>query len=162
STASATSNGSGPATSDLLDAPQAFIGGSPPSNFFARYATGNPPVSPAGNFTRGDSLIASLMAPSSASTVSESFLSGTASSTLTAGSSVAASLLFMTGATAGPLTIAYNYANDIFTFTSGAANVTAHYNFDITIKDLNGNVVFNSSTSNTNLTLASPPNGPEL
>jgi hypothetical protein len=164
STAGATFNGSGNSSSDTLDAPQVFIGGSPqaPQNFFSRYAPGSPPVSPDGNFTRGDSQIVSLAGPAnSASVVSESYLNGTGPANETGTSAITASLLFTT-TTAGSLTIGYNYSNDAFVFTSGGGTATARFGFDITIKDLAGDVVFDSSTPATNLTLASPPNGVEL
>src|SRR4051794_12685832 len=68
-------NGSGIANSDPLDAPQAYLGGAPaaPQNFYARYAPGNPPVSPAGNFTRGDSITSGTLAGAK-SVIAESYL----------------------------------------------------------------------------------------
>ena len=101
-TSSATLNGSGPANSNALDTPQAYIGGSPaaPQNDFLRYAPGNPvPVSPVGNFTRGDAVIGSLTPPSSASVVSESFLNTTTATVETGSSSVTASLNFSPAST---------------------------------------------------------------
>jgi len=162
-TDSATLNGSGSANSNALDVTQAYIGGSPaaPQNFFARYAPGNPPVSPVGNFTRGDALIASLVAPNSASAVSESFLNTTTPTSETANSSLTASLLFTPTAT-GALSITYNFASDAFVFQTDGGSATANYNFNITIKDTLGNIVFSSSTASTNLTLAAPPNGGEV
>jgi PEP-CTERM motif len=160
---SATLNGSGLANSNALDAPQAYIGGTPvaPQNDFTRYAPGAIPVSPAGNFTRGDALIASLTAPNSSSVVSESFLNTTTPTSETASSSLTASLLFTPTAT-GALAMTYNFANDAYVFTTDSGSATANFNFNITIKDLAGNIVFSSSTANTNLTLASPPNGGEV
>lgn len=163
STAAATFNGSGSATSDPLNAPQVYIGGSPaaPENDFSRYAPGNPPVSPVGNFTRGDSEIVALIgANNGASVVSESFLNGNGPLAETASSNVAVSLLFTTS-TAGALNIGYSFLNDAFVFTNGGT-ATAHFGFDITIKDLAGHVVFDSATSATNVTVASPPNGLEI
>jgi len=159
----ATLNGSGSSAADPLDAPQTYIGGAPaaPQNFFARYAPGATPTSPAGNFTRGDVVIASLAPPNSSSVVSESFLNTTVKTSETANSQLTASLLFTPSAT-GALTITYNYANDAYVFFTGGGSATAQYHFNITIKDLAGNVIFNSSTPNTNLTLAAPPNGSEV
>jgi hypothetical protein len=161
--AAATLNGSGPSSSNALDAPQVFIGSSPaPENFFSRYAPGTPPAGPDGNFTRGDSLIAQLTGPNnSASVVSESYLNTNTPTSEAASSSVTASLAFTTGTT-GALTISYNFANDIYTYATGTGASTAHFGFDITIKDLAGNVVFDSVTTNTNISLAAPPNGMEL
>jgi hypothetical protein len=164
STASATFNGSGSASSDPQDASQIYIGGSPPApqNDFTRYAPGTPlPVSPVGNFTRGDSQIAALTgANNAASVVSESFLNGNGPLAETASSNVAVSLLFTT-TTAGVLNIGYSFQNDAYVFTNGVS-ATAHFGFDITIKDLAGNLVFDSATQATNVTLASPPNGLEI
>jgi PEP-CTERM motif len=164
STAAATFNGSGNASSDPLNAPQIYIGGSPaaPQDDFTRYAPGTPtPVSPVGNFTRGDSLIAALSgANNAASVVSESFLNGNGPLAETASSNVAVSLLFTT-TTAGALNIGYSFQNDAYVFTNGGS-ATAHFGFDITIKDLAGNLVFDSATAATNVTLASPPNGLEI
>jgi PEP-CTERM motif len=162
-TDSATLNGSGPANSNALDAVQAYLGGTPaaPQNDFSRYAPGAIPVSPVGNFTRGDVVIASLGAGNSASAVSESFLNTTTPTSETANSSLTASLLFTPTAT-GALTINYNFANDAYVFTNDSGSATANYSFNITIKDAAGNIVFSSSTANTDLTLASPPNGGEI
>ncbi len=107
STSGATLNGSGSSFSNALDAQQTYIGGSPqsPQNNFTRYAPGIPPVSPVGNFTRGDSQIATLTGPTnSASVVSERFLNGTGPASETGTSSVTTGLTFTTS-TGGHLTI---------------------------------------------------------
>lgn len=165
---STTFNGSGGSNSNPLDALQSFQGGSPASgqNFFARYAPGNPPVSPTSppSFTRADALIASIASGSnSSSVVAESFIgTGPGSPTSETGSGgLSASFSFTVG-TATALTIAYTFANDLFVFTTGAGNATANYHFNITIKDAAGNPVFNSSTTNTNLSLTAPPPGGEV
>ena len=62
----------------------------------------------------------------------------------------------------GAATISYNFANDLFVFTSGGGNAVGSYSFDVTIKDAAGNVVFDLATSTTNLSLAAPPPGGEL
>ncbi len=163
-TAAATLNGSGPATSNPLDAPEAYIGGTPaaPQNDFSRYAMGTPPVSPVGNFTRGDSLIAALTGPSnSASVVSESYLNSAVPTSETGSSSVTASFAFTANANA-TLMINYNYANDAYVYATDAGNSTASFAFDITITNASGGIVFDSSTPATNLALAAPPGGMEF
>ena len=159
----ATLNGSGIANSNALNAAQAYIGGAPPApgDFYFRYAPGATPVSPAGNFTRGDAVIASLVPPNSSSVVAESFLNTTTPTTETGNSGLTASLLF-TPTVTGALAINYNFANDAYVFFTGGGNASASYNFNITIKDLAGAILFSSSTASTNLSLAAPPNGGEI
>jgi len=162
-TASATLNGSGPATADPLDAPQAYLGGSPaaPENDFARYAPGITPISPVGNFTRGDALIASLIGPTnSASVVAESFIDNGPS--IATGASGLTASVTLTPTVNTTLTIAYHYANDIYVTSAGDGSSTATYKFDVTIKDALGNIVFDSSSATTNVSLAAPPPGVEL
>jgi hypothetical protein len=60
--------------------------------------------------------------------------------------------------TATALTITYNFANDIFVFTTGSGTATASYGFNTTIKAGN-NIVFNSSNAETNPTLTAAPGG---
>jgi len=165
----ATVNGSGTSRSDALDVLQTYLGGAPPApeNFFARYAPGNPPVSPTvpTDFTRGD---AAVPVPSgvgnNASVVSESYLNaanGTRTSE-TATSAVNASFSFRLADGSSALAISYHYANDIFTYTDGAQFSSADYHFNITIKDSTGAVIFSSSTPETNLSLVAPPPGGEI
>ncbi|MDB5348967.1 MAG: sorting protein [Planctomycetota bacterium] len=160
--AAATVNGVGPATSHPLDAPEAYLGGGPtaPGNLFGRYAPGAVPISPVGNFTRGDALIASLLGPgNSASVVSESFLGSPGMET--AFSTVTASVtLTPTASTA--LTIGYNFTNDIFVSQTSLGTSSASYNFDITLKNAAGAVIFGMASNPTNLSLSAPPPGPEL
>jgi len=159
-----TLNGSGLANSNPLDAVQAYQGGLPaaPQNFFARYAPGSPPVSPVGNFTRGDALISSIAGPTnSSSVVAESYLNTVTPATETGSAGLGANFSF-TVPTATALTIAYNYASRIFVFQTGSGTATASYNFGVTIKDAAGTVVFNSATAETNLPLSAPPPGGEI
>lgn len=165
---STTANGSGFSNSDPLDAAQAYQGGLPmaPPNFFARYAPGSPPVSPTTppNFTRADVAIPVLMGPgNTSSVVSESYLNSAAGppSRETGSSALLASLSF-TIPTSSALMIAYNFASDLFVITTGVGAASADYKFGITIKDAAGNIVFNSSTPNTNLGLVAPPQGGEV
>jgi hypothetical protein len=167
-----TLNGSGGSNSDPLDAPQSYLGTPPPApqNDFGMYATfsgappqtaGSLPTGP-GNFTRGDALI---LNPSSGtntgSTVSESYLTGTAASSETANGGFTASFSFTPTATT-TLSIFYNYVNDAYVATSGMGNASATYKFDITIKNSAGAVVFDSATTQTNLNLVAPPQGGEI
>jgi hypothetical protein len=162
--ASTTVNGSGVSNSNPLDTPEAYQGGSPPApqNDYTRYAPGATPVSPVGNFTRGDAVISSL-APTanSSSVVAESYLNGVGQQNETGHGALAASLSF-TIPTTSALTISYGYANDLYVFTTGLGNATANYHFNISIKDSMGNVVFSSSTPATNLSLTAPPPGGEV
>jgi len=165
-----TQNGSGLSNSDPLNALEAYqpLSGypGPGQDSYVRFATGNPPTSRVGNFTRADVVIASL-APgtNSSSVVSESFLNTTQSpavSTETGGSGLTASLGF-TLSSATALTLSYNWANDIFAFNTGGASATANFKFNITIKNATtGAVVFSSATSTTNVSLAAPPSGNEI
>jgi len=161
---STTVNGSGISNSAPLDAPQAYQGGTPPApeNLFTRYAPGSPPVSPVGDFTRGDVLIASIATgTNSSSVVAESYLNSPTAKTETGNGGLGASFSF-TPTTAGPLTITYTFANDLFAFTTGSGSASANYHFDITIKDAAGSIVFSSATPNTNLTTSAPPQGVEV
>jgi hypothetical protein len=149
----------GAAFSDPLDTPQAYLGGAPasPPNNFTRYAPGSPPVSPTtpASFTRSDAQIVSLAAATNtASTVAESFLNVVGRETAQSGVTAAVSLLVPTSTA---LTIAYTFANRAAVFVNSGNNATASYQFNITIRDAAGTVVFNSNTANTNLTLAAPP-----
>jgi len=164
-----TLNGSGSAQSAPLDVPQAYQGGAPaaPQNFYGRYAPGNPPVSPVagGTFTRGDAIIASLgQATNSASVVAESYLPGPGTASATGAGGLSASITFLPTA-ASALTITYNFSNDLFVNVGpalGGGTATADYHFGISIKDSTGTVIFNSATTNTNLSLSAPPNGAEV
>lgn len=164
---SSTRNGSGVSNSAVLDAIQAYQGSGPaaPENFFARYAPGSPPGSAVGNFTRGDALIASIAATTnSSSVVGESYLNTAlagAPGSEVGNAGLGASFSF-TLANSGALTISYNFANDIFVFTTASGSASADYHFGITIKDAAGSVVFNSSTLATNLSLTAPPPGGEV
>jgi len=163
-----TLNGAGSSTSNPLDAPQVFQGGGPPApeNFFARYAPGNPPVSPTGNFTRADSAIPVLSGPgNTSSVVSESYLNSASAppaTTETGGAQLTASLTFTVPNTTA-LTINYNYSNQLFGFVSGAATASANFKFNITIKDATtGAIVFSSSPTPNNTSIAVPPPGNEI
>jgi len=161
---SSTLNGSGLSNSNPTDALQAYQGGLPaaPQNFFLRYAPGSPPVSPVGNFTRGDVAIPVLSGPTnSSSVVAESYLNGAGPQSETGSAGLGASFSFTPSAT-GALTISYNFSNDLFVFTTGLGSAAGNYHFDITIKDAAGAVVFNANTANTNLSLTAPPNGAEV
>ena len=164
-----TLNGLGTAQSNPLNVLQAYQGGAPPApeDFYARYAPGNPPVSPVagGTFTRGDAIIASLgQATNSSSVVAESYLPGPGTASATGAGGLNASITFLP-TVAGPLMLTYNYSNRAFVNVGpalGGGNATADYHFTISIKDSAGTVVFNSSTANTNLSLSAPPNGAEV
>jgi len=171
STANSTFNGSGPSTSDVLDALQSFSGPTAPApqNDFAKYATfavasplpaGTQPTGP-GEFGRGDSLISGLgTANNAGSVVGESFRTTVGSAT--GGGEVTASQSF-TLSTATTLAINYTFASDIYVSTGGAgSSASAAYGFNITIKDAGGAIVFTMSTDNTNTTLAAPPQGGEI
>jgi hypothetical protein len=163
---STTVNGSGIANSDATDAVQAYQGGAPasPQNFFSRYAPGNPPLSPSGNFTRGD-VIAGSPLGGSRSVVAESYLDTAlagAPASETASSSQTTSFSF-TLPSSSAVSIGYNFSNDLFTFNNGSgAQASADYHFDLTLKDAAGNIVFNASTSSTNLSSTAPPGGVEI
>jgi hypothetical protein len=156
----ATVDGSGISKSDPLDTPQTYFGPSaPPENTFARTATGVLPGGP--SFTRGDVLISGLgTANAAGNVVSESLLNGTGPHSETANAALTATVTFTPSAT-GALTITYSYANDLYVVTTGAGSATASYNFDFTIKDAAGTLVFQygstSLSQNTNLALSSPP-----
>jgi len=162
-----TLNGSGSSNSDAGDPLQAYQGGLPmaPQNFFARYAPGSPPVSPTAppSFTRGDVLFTGTSpGVNSSAVVSESLintgLGSPNSETATSGLTVSGNF---TLGTSSALTISYNYANDIFVFTTASGTAKANFNFTITIKDASGAVVFASQTNATNVNLAAPPQGAE-
>jgi len=169
----------------ISDVPEAYSGGLPqaPPNSPLRYApslpvnTGtpgpndnNPPVSPVGNFTRGDAVINPLTGALNSSTVvAESYLNAAGAPPAASESgtgSLRASLTFTTGAIASALSFTYTYQNDIFTYTDGGQGASAEYAFNITIKDLAGNVVYNSAldplSAHTNLSLVAPPPGGEI
>jgi hypothetical protein len=161
----ATTDGSGISRSDPIDAPQTYFGPSaPPENTFVRTATGVNPGGP--SFTRGDVQIAGLGTGSPVgNVVSESMLNGTGPHSETGQSTLTATVTFTPSAN-GALTIKYNFANDLYVVATGAGTATASYNFDFTIKDSAGNIVFRygstPQSANTNLTLSSPPGGPEV
>jgi len=160
----ATVNGVGVSRSDPLDALQTYFGPTPPpENTFVRTALGALPNGP--SFTRGDVQIANLNTAGVGNVVSESLLNGTGPASETGNSALTATFTFTPTAT-GTLSIGYRYANDIYVATTGLGAATASYNFDFTIKDAAGNVVFLYGSSplsaNTNLTLSAPPQGGEI
>jgi hypothetical protein len=164
---STTFNGVGNSNSDPANPLQAYQGGLPqaPENSFMRYAPGTPPASPTTppSFTRGDVLFTNGGGTNSSAVVAESFINtGPGSPTSETGNAGIAASLNFTLSTATALTINYNYSNDLFVFTSASGTAKANYLFNIVIKDNTGAVVFNSTTDNTNLSLASPPNGAEV
>jgi hypothetical protein len=150
-TAGASLNGSGPATSDFTDALQASIGSPLPG--------GTLPTGPT-DFTRGDVLISNLNTPTnSGQVVAESYITKAG---LASGSGGLTASLSFTPTVATALTIAYNFNNDIYVATSGTGKASASFKFDITIKDAAGNIAFDSNTASTNRSIASPPQGFEL
>jgi hypothetical protein len=161
----ATVGGSGISNSDPVDAPQTYFGPSaPPENTFVRTAPGNPPS--AASFTRGDVQIAGLGTGNPVgNVVSESMLNGTGNHSETGQSTLTATVTF-TPSASGALTIKYNFANDLYAVATGGGSATASYNFDFTIKDSAGNIVFRygstPQSANTNLTLSAPPQGNEI
>jgi hypothetical protein len=160
----ATVNGNGTSRSDPLDAPQTYFGPSPPpENTFARTALGNPPSGV--SFTRGDVQIANLNTSAVGNAVSESLLNGGGPASETGNSALTATVQFTPSANT-VLNIGYHYANDLYAVTTGAGVATASYNFDFTIKDSSGNVVYQYGSSplstNTNLTGSAPPQSPEI
>jgi len=163
---STTLNGSGSSSGDPLDPLQAFQGGVPaaPQNFFGRDAPGILPTSPTtpASFTRGDALF--TPATTTLAVVAESLIntnSPVGARSLTGNAGIAASFNF-TVATSTALTISYNYSNDLYVLAASTGLAKANFLFNITIKDNAGNVVFNSTTDNTNLSLSAPPNGSEV
>lgn len=163
---STTVDGSGFANSNVLDAVQAYQGGppAPAQNSFVRYAPGNPPVSPVGNFTRGDSLLAGTVAGPN-SVVAESYLDTSLPGTPLSETGAAGYTLSFTftPTTTGAQTISYNFSNDLFVSSTGVGAVAlGNYTFDFSIKDAAGNIVFVGSTANTNLSLGAPPAGGEI
>jgi hypothetical protein len=166
--------------SDPTDAPQAYVGTPPPppENYFVKYAAfpvasplplGTLPngvttgPGPLASFARGD--VQLFPTPpgttplNSGSVVSEGYLN---TFTTGAGSSVfSITRSFMPSATTA-VSISYNFANDIYLVVTGAGTSQASYKFDVTVKDAAGNTIFDQATSNTNISLASPPNGGEI
>jgi len=175
--AGATTNGSGPQNSSQTGSvTQAYQGGAPPSpeDNFARYAPGVPvPVSPTNpqDFTRGDARIVNFptLATTTLSVVAESFINNVVSKSETGSGGLGASFTFVQPTT-GALTIGYTFASEAYAWTSPGSllgtNSSANYQFNFTIRDAAGVVVFNSATANpnslTNLSLVSPPNGPPV
>ena len=161
----ATVNGSGISKSDPLDALQTYFGpGAPPENTFTRTALGAPPAGV--SFTRGDVQILGVGTPiASASVVSESLLNGSGPSSETANSALTATVTFTPSVTS-TLAVTYSYANDIYVATTGAGAATASYNFDFTIKNAAGLIVFqygaSPASANTNASLSAPPPGGEV
>jgi len=161
-----TFNGSGASNSNALDPAQAYqgAGAGPPPNTFGRFAPGDPPISPVGNFTRGDALIAANL--TSSSVVAESYLSAVTANAATASAGLGASFNFTPTVTA--LTITYDWANRLFVYSDGpGGTASADYHFGITIRDTTNsnpqtNVVFNFASTNTNLSLSAPPPSGEI
>ena len=134
-----------------------------PENTFIRTATG---VLPGGaSFTRADVQIANLATSAVGNVVAESLLNGVGPASETGNSALTATFSFTPTATS-LLSVGYHYANDIYVVTTGSGAASASYNFDFTIKDAAGNVVFLYGSSplsaNTNLTLSAPPQGGEI
>jgi hypothetical protein len=177
-TDASTQNGTGISHADPVDALQSYLGTPPPppENDFNKYATfpGGSPIAsgtaPTGlvggatlaPFSRGDSLITGVTSTSSASVVAESYVNGTPSHE--SGSGALSATVTITPSASTTLAISYTFANDAYVMSSAGTNggAQAQFHFNITIKDAAGNVVFNSTTANTNLSLGSPPNGPEV
>lgn len=175
----ASANGSGISHNNSTDALQSYVGTppAPAENDFGKYATfgaASPfPVdtAPTGltgggtldNFTRGDVLISGLGSNAAETNgVAESYLNSVSGGNeATSSSSFSASLSFTT-TTATALNLSYAYANDIYVYTAGGGQAQATYKFNVTIKNELGVSVFDSATANTNVSLASPPNGVEL
>jgi len=162
----ATVNGSGISKSDPLDALQTYFGPTPPpENTFVRTATG---VLPAGaSFTRGDVQIANLnTAAATGNVVSESLLNTTSGPASETGNSALTATFIFTPTNTSTLSVKYSYLNDIYVATTGLGAASASYNFDFTIKDAAGNVVFlygsTPQSANTNLALSAPPQGGEI
>jgi len=170
---SGSSNSTGPTATAPVNVTQAYQGGTPasPENNFARYAPGFPvPVSPittppGGDFTRGDATILSLGVGNSSSVVAESFLNTTTNPGILAetGSGGLSGSFTLVPSSTGTLTISYNFSNGLYVWTQGASGAaSANFQFNITIKDTAGNVLFNSAPALQNLSLSAPPNGLEI
>ena len=142
----ATVNGSGVSKSDAVDAAQTYFGPSaPPENTFTRTATGAVPGGT--SFTRGDVQITGLGTGNAAtSVVSESLLNGTGPTSETANAASTATVTF-TPSASGTLAVKYDYANDLFVVATGSGTATASYNFDFTIKNAAGLIVFQYGAS---------------
>jgi len=102
---------------------------------------------------------------SSRAVVAESYLDtalGGAPGSETASSSQTTSFSFTLPRTSA-VCIGYNFSNDLFAFNDGSgAQASADYHYDVTLKDAAGNIVFNASTSSTNLSSTAPPGGAEI
>jgi len=155
----ATLGGSGIAFSDPTDAAEAFLGAAPPApqNFFMRYAPSLAAASALGTFIRGDTAVSPVI---SLSVVAESYLNGNSSpGSGHGGLDLTAPL---TLSSSGPVTFSWNYLNDADVATSNGGSAQAVFKFNLTIKDITGNVVFSNSPSALNLGVGSPPNGGEI
>jgi len=175
---SGSSNSAGPTANVPVNIPQAYQGGTPASgeNNFARYAPGFPvpvsPVTPAnppgpgGSFTRGDATILNLFPVTNTnSVVAESYLNTTPNPGISAetGSAGLSGSFTLVPSSTGTLTISYNFSNGLYVWTQGASGAaSANFQFNITIKDTAGNVLFNSAPALQNLSLSAPPNGLEI
>jgi hypothetical protein len=166
--ASAVLNGSGSATNDPLDTPQAYVGASPvaPQNLYTSkwaFLGGGPNT---GDFTRGDALLSTgslFRGPGmSAQNVAESIL-GTGGATSGLATASGSWSFAGTFTSTGPsVTVSYNWLNDILDSVTGpTASAQSSFKLDITIKDQHGHDV-DATPTELNEVLSAPPNSPEI
>ena len=167
SSASAVINGSGVATNNPTDTPQAYVGASPaaPQNDYTKYSSqgGGPQT---GDFSRGDALLSAtnlFTTGASASNVAESIIStaGTGSGLATGSGSWSLAGSF-TAPTTSSITVGYGFANDILDAVTGAlASAQSSFKVTISIKDTHGHEV-DATPTELNTALSAPPNSPEI
>ena len=162
--AAAALNGSGVSKNDPTDTPQAYVGAAPPAaqNFFSKYAVaGGGPQ--AGDFSRGDALIASsnlFTTGSNTNNVAESYVTSPGSGLATGTGSWSISGSF-TAPTTTSVNVAYSWANDIIASVTGNGSASASFKVTISIKDQHGHEV-DATPVELNTALSAPPNGVEL
>jgi len=180
SNTSATLNALGEVHGNAADALQSFVtdSGVPraPENFFAKYATfavaspvpaGTLPTGITGggtfgSFSRGDELVSITAGGNSGSVVAESLLTNTGG--IASGQGNNQINVPFTVATSGSSNIVFNFAKDVYAVAQGPGDsAQASVKFNITITDTTtGTQILSVSPPEANLSLASPPNSPEV
>ncbi len=162
--ASATANGGGVATNNATDAPEAYAGAPAPApqNDYTKYsAQGGGPQ--AGDFSRADALLTGggnlFSSGATLSAVAEAVASGIG---LVQGNS--SSTDFLSGSftsTGTSITVSYNFANDIVAIVTSGGSAQSHFGFTISVTDQHGHEI-DSAPASLQMSLTSPPNGPEI
>jgi hypothetical protein len=159
--------GSGVSHNDPLDAKQSYVGALPPSgeNNFNAYSTQGGGTQ-AGDFTRGDTVIATPGNLFNSTGFNASNVAETALNTASSGPGIlgtgqgtwTASGSFTTPLTTTSVTVSFNFTNTVIAQLTGAGVSQASFQMEISIKDQHGHEV-DASPDQLNAALSAPPTG---